>query len=93
MQWCIKFIIPPYQLNLGRISSCEEGNIMTVWKNITWNKGKWEKISFPFNIEAIGKNIKWGKGEKDGNFGEENPDIKNEGGEEYRVEGNFIQPC
>ena len=30
------------------------------------------------------------KGERDGNFGEENKDLKNECGEEYQVAGNLI---
>ena len=32
-----------------------------------------------------GSNIKWGIGEGDGNFGEENQDMKNGCGEEYQV--------
>ena len=38
----------------------------------------------------VGKNIKWGRGERGLKFGEENKDLKNGGGEEYQVVGNFI---
>ena len=33
-------------------------------------------IYLPYNIEAVGENIKWGRGDEDGNFGEENQDLK-----------------
>ena len=45
------------------------------------------------NSEAIGKNIKWWKGDGDGNFAEENKDLKYRGWEEYQVVGNFVHPC
>ena len=41
-------------------------------------------------MKAVWKNIKLGRGEGGGNFGEENQDFKNWGGEEYQVVGNFI---
>ena len=56
-------------------------------------KGKGKECHLPYIVEAV-RNIKWGKGEWDGNFGEENQDLKkNRGREEYQVVGNFIHPC
>ena len=41
-------------------------------------KGKGEgNIICPIVLELLRKNIKWGRGERDGNFGQENQDIKN----------------
>ena len=40
-------------------------------------KGKQYHLSH--NIEAVGKNIEWEKGEDDGNFREENQDLKKMG--------------
>ena len=52
----------------------EEKDFVTVGKNITWKKGK--QYNLPYNIKAAGKNIKWGRAGGDGNFGEENQDLK-----------------
>ena len=48
-----------YQVCWGRVSSCEEGNIMAAGKIIMWKKGKGKQYHLPYNIEAVGKNIKW----------------------------------
>ena len=47
---------------------------MGVGKNITWKKGKGKQCHFPYNIMAVGKNIR-GE-EENGDFGEENQDLK-----------------
>ena len=62
-------------------------------KNITRRKIKAKQHHLPFNVEAVWKNIKWGRKEGEANFGEENQDLINEGGEDYQVVGNFIQLC
>ena len=64
--------------SLLRKNSCEERerNIIIVGKNITLKKGKGKQYNLPYNIEAVGKNITWGKEEGDGNFWEENQDLK-----------------
>ena len=49
---------------------------MAVGKNATWKKGDGKQYHLPYDIEAVGKNIKWGRGEGDGNFVEENQDLK-----------------
>ena len=94
-QGFIKFLIPPgpwravYQVCCGKISSCEEGKWISwqLWEENTWKKGK--QYHLPYNIKAVGKNIKWGRRRK---FGEESENLKNVGGEEYRVIGNYIHP-
>ena len=41
-------------------------------------KEKGKQYHLPYYIEIAWKNIKWGKGNGEGNFGEENQDLKNE---------------
>ena len=70
-----------------------EGNIMAVGNNVTWLKGKGEAKSSSqnnHNIKAVGKNIKRGKGEGAEILMKEIMILKNGGGEEYQVVGNFI---
>ena len=56
-------------------------------------KGKADLIyHLVYNIKAVGKNIKRGRGEGEGNFGEENQDLENGGGDDYLVVWNFINP-
>ena len=64
--------------------------ILWLWRRIKRGKQwKGKQYHLPHNIGAIGKN----NGDEDGNFEEENKDLKYGGGEEYQVVGNFIHPC
>ena len=49
---------------------------MAVGKNLKCKKGRGEARSSPRGIKAVGKKIKWQKGEEEGNFGDENQDLK-----------------
>ena len=61
---------------------------------MTWKKGKGKQyhLSRLYDIKAAGKNIKWGKGKGYKISGKKIKILKNGGGEENIVEGNFIQP-
>ena len=65
---------------------------MAVGKNTAWKKGKGKQYNLPYNIKVVGKNIKWVREDGDGNFGGENQNFTNWGGEEYQVAMNFIHP-
>ena len=45
-------------IKLGR----GEGNVKSVRKNITWNKGNGGKILFPLILRLLGKNIQFRTG-------------------------------
>ena len=73
----------------GRIS----GTTLAVGKNITWKKGERESnIILPIILRLLGRLSSGTKRKGDENFGEENQGLKNGGGEEYQVVGNFIHP-
>ena len=63
-----------------------EGNIMGVGKNIAWKKGQGKQYCLSYIIGVVGKYIEWAKGKG-------MQILKNMGGEEYQVVGNFIHPC
>ena len=59
-----------YQVVRGEI------NIRAVGKNITLEKGKGKQYHLFYDIKTVGKNINWGREEGDGNFEEENQNLK-----------------
>ena len=57
-----------------------------------YKQGKKERGVQQYHLKTVGRNIKWVRMEEDGHFWEESQ-VKSRGGEEYKVAGNFIQPC
>ena len=57
-----------------------------------WKKGKEKQYHLPYNIKTVGENIKWKEGKGMEILGKKIKVLKNGGGEEYQVVGNFLHP-
>ena len=79
----------------GRISSCEEGmGISRLWGRIL-RETRESNVFLPLILRLLlllGRKLSGETGKEACKYEKENHDLKNGGGEEYQVLGNYIHP-